>query len=447
MVNKRNCFVHMELINLNISGFANIENIDIDLGKLNALVALNNYGKSNVLAGIDFGIDFIKQPTSVKNRMMAFRPVIPINRYIDKAPFAFEISLKTKFLNEEYLIVYGFSFEWIKNEKEKGQRIKEEFLRLKPNKNDSKYKTVLSRNSNETLYMSSATGRCDKKLKVLKNELAVNKLLNFDDLFYWEVIKTINDLSVAQVDTLQNPDGIFRSIIIKKKDEDVVKNDYSVSLSDTSDAGFFIYSLMKRNPAFYEMFKDSVKTLLPNIEDFEPVEIDLKKSVKFKNESAKLPVDFPEKIYDIRVKEVNNNQQTSIDRLSSGSQKLFYVLALTIAAEINRTPLITFEELENSIHPGLLQRLLIIIDGLTEHTKVILSSHSPYLIQYLDINQIKIGIPNSKGLAMFKEIKKSKFVKVVNIAEEEGISVGDVIFDKMIESANGESEMLNELCK
>jgi len=437
----------MELKNINFSGFANIESFEIELGKLNALVALNNYGKSNVLAAIEFGIDFIIQPLSVKNRMMAFRPVIPINSHIDKLPFSFEVVINTNFQNDEHSVVYGFSFEWIKNEKGKGQKIKDEYLRIKSNKADSKYKTLLNRTLEETLYLSSSTGRCDKKLKVQKNELAINKLLNFDDLFYWDIVKTINSLSVAQVDTLQNPDGIFKSIIIKEKEDDLVKNDYSVSLADTSNAGFFIYSLMKQNPSTYELFKDSVKTLLPSIEDFEPIEIDLKSRIKFKNEKPKLPLDFPEKIYDIRVKEKNNNQQTSIDKLSSGSQKLFYVLALTIAAEHNKTPLITFEELENSIHPGLLQKLLIIIDGLTDKTKVLLSSHSPYLIQYLDINKIKIGLPNSKGLSVFKEIKKTKFTKIINIAEEEGISVGDVIFDKMIECADGESEMLNELCK
>lgn len=436
----------MELNKFKISGFANIKNLEMNLGKLNALVALNNYGKSNVIAAIDFGIDFIKRPVNVKNRMMAYRPVIPININIDKEPFSFELSLDALFQNEIHNIIYGFSFEWIKNDKKKGQKIKNEYLRIKSAKSDSKFRTFINRNLEKTLYLSSVTGRCDKQLKIQKNELAINKLLSYDDLFYWEIIKIINDLSVVQIDTLQDPNGIFRNIVIKERDENIVKTDYSLSISDTSNAGFFIYSLMKQNPSMYEMFRDSVKNLLPSIDDFEPIEIDLKKSISFKNEKDKLPLDFPEKIYDIRVKEINNNQQTSIDRLSSGSQRIFYILALTIAAEINKTPLITFEELENSIHPGLLQRLLIIIDGLTDYTKVILSSHSPYLIQYLDIEKIKIGLPNSKGLAMFKEIKKSKFNKVNGIAEEEGISVGDLIFDKMIECANADSELLNELC-
>jgi predicted ATPase len=197
-----------------------------------------------------------------------------------------------------------------------------------------------------------------------------------------------------------------------------------------------------------QLFKDAVMTLLPSLEDFEPVEIDLKEKFSFNNddEKLKLPLDFPEKIYDIRVKEKNNNQQTSITSLSSGSQKIFYVVSVAIAAEINKVPLITYEELENSIHPGLLQKLLIILDNLLEHSKILLSSHSPYLIQYLDFSNIKIGTPNEKGLAIFKQLRKTKFNKLLLLAEDENISVGDLIFEKMIECQSSENDFFNEMC-
>lgn len=159
-----------------------------------------------------------------------------------------------------------------------------------------------------------------------------------------------------------------------------------------------------------------------------------------------MPLNISEKIYDISVKQIHNNQQTSINLLSSGSQKLFYIIALTIAVEINQKAIITYEELENSIHPGLLQQLLIIIDGLINNTKAIFTSNSPHLIQYLDIGRIKIGLPNSKGLAIFKEIEKSKSAKILNISADEGVSVGEVIFDKILEDHNGDSELLNAVC-
>lgn len=425
-----------------VGGFANIDSVELNIGKFNALVALNNYGKSNVISAIDFGLDFIKEQSSFKNDMMAYKPVIPINKNIDNKAYTFQIEFTTMFSKEAHTVSYEFSFDWIKNDKTKGQRVKEEVLKIKANRPEAKFKTLINRNLKDTLYMSSQTGRCDKPLNLQKDELAVNKLKNFDDLFYLSIIHEINTLSVIQVDTLQDPNKLFRRISPK-----IVKTDYSLSVPDSHNVAFFIYSLKQKRPDLFELFKDSVISLLPGIEDFEPIEIDLKKNTNFKEEKGKIPLHFPEMLYDLRVKELNNNQQTDIASLSSGSQKLFYVLALTLSAEINHVALITFEELENSIHPGLLQKLLMILDGHIENTKIILTSHSPHLIQYLDIDKIKIGIPNPKGLANFMDVKKSKFKKIVAMAEEEGVSVGDFIFDKMIECANGESDMLKELCK
>jgi predicted ATPase len=425
-----------------IDGFANIDSVELNIEKFNALVALNNYGKSNVIFGIYFGVSFIKEQSSVKNDMMAYKPVIPINKNIDNKSFKFQIDFITMFSNEEYIVSYKYSFDWIKNITTKGQRIKEEVLRVKANRPEAKFKKLISRNLKDTFYMSSQTGRCDKSINVQKDELAVNKLKNFDDLFYLSVLNEINKLTVIQVDTLQDPDKLFRRIR-----PEIIKTDYSLAVPESYNVAFFIYSLKQQRSDLFELFKDSIISLLPGLEDFEPVEIDLKKNTILKGEKGNLPLDFPEKLYDIRVKEINNNQQTDITRLSSGSQKLFYVLALTLSAEINNVSLVTFEELENSIHPGLLQKLLMILDGLIENTKIILTSHSPYLIQYLDIDKIKIGIPNSKGLANFNDVKKSRFKRIVSMAEEEGVSVGDFIFDKMIECSNGESQILDDLCK
>lgn len=431
----------MKIIDVVVGGFKNVEKSELSLDKFNALVALNNYGKSNVVDAIEFGFDFINAPLEKKSKFMAFRSLIPINKHIDDLPYSFEITFEYKIEKKVSIVNYGFSFDWVKNNK-KGQKIKEEFLKVKSDKKDKKYTTYLKRNTRESFYLTSLTGRCDKPIKVKKNELVINKLLSFDDLFYLEIVDKINSLSIPYIDTLQNPDKLFRRIASK-----IVRTGYSLDLPENYDVAYFIYSLKKMKPNLYEVFEDSIKSLLEGIDDFEPVEIDFKKEVKFEGEADDLPLDFPDKLYDIRVKETNNNQQSNIGSLSSGSQKMFYILAYTIAAELNKIPLISFEELENSIHPGLLQRLLIILDGLTENTKIITTSHSPYLIQYLDLSKIKVGVPNDKGLAIFKEIKKTKFNKLQNMAEDEGISVGDLIFDKIIECSNGDYELLNEMCE
>lgn len=435
----------MDITKLKIGGFANIEQIELDLGKFNALIALNNYGKSNVLKAIFFGFDFIKQTPNVRDKMMSFLKAIPINSYTASLPFTFEIFFNTKVGNDLLEVNYGFSFDWTKDDASKGNRIREEFLKMRSLKEGSKAKTYIKRNLKGSFYLSSPTGRCDKAIKISKNELILKKLTYFDNLFYLDIVEKVNNLSMAKVETLKDPDSLFSKIEIVDG-APVIQSDFSLSMVDAKNPGLFIYSLKKNDPKKYELLKDSLKSLLPNLENFEPIEIDIKKSFEEKKRTENLPFSFPEKIYDIKVKERNNNQETSIKYLSSGSQRLFFILASAIAAEHNKISLISFEELENSIHPGLLQKLLIVLDGLANSTKVIFSSHSPYLIQYLDPNNIKIGLPNSKSLCIFKGLKSNCFNKLVNIAIEEGMSPGDLIFDKMIQATEEDCEFLKGIC-
>ena len=51
-----------------IDGFKNLSNVKISFDNITALVALNNFGKSNVLSGIDFGLAFIKLQLKIKRK-------------------------------------------------------------------------------------------------------------------------------------------------------------------------------------------------------------------------------------------------------------------------------------------------------------------------------------------------------------------------------------------
>lgn len=437
---KRNYLEQINILRIRIGGFANIESVQLELNKLNALVGLNNYGKSNVIAGISFAFSFLRFPAEVKTMLMAERQNIPINKAIDDIPFSFEISYEGFIDGEIFNVVYGYSFKWIRNNKSRGQKVVKEYLNVKGN--SGKYKAYLNRDLNEAFYLPSPTGRCDKKLQIKENELAINKLRNFDELFYSGIIESINILYIRGINTLSNPDTLLIGMRPK-----IVRNDYSLELPIADDTNFFIYSLKKKDKNWYKIFEDSIKSLLPSIEFFRPVEVNIKDEVLSRKESGKLPLDFPERMYNITVKEYNNNQSSVASALSSGSKKIIYMIAMVIAAEINNIPLLTFEEIENSIHPGLLQKLLLILDGIAENTKILVTSHSPHLVQYLNANQIMIGLPNSQGLAVFRQIKETKFKKLVKMAQEEGVSTGDLIFDKMIEFSNGDSKLLNDLCE
>ena len=101
----------MKLNKIKISGIFNLKDVEISLDDLSALIAPNNYGKSNVLRAIDFGVFFMEASLKRKLSLMRNRSLIPINTALEGTPFSFE--LEGEFSNGEktFSFVYGYSFE------------------------------------------------------------------------------------------------------------------------------------------------------------------------------------------------------------------------------------------------------------------------------------------------------------------------------------------------
>jgi AAA15 family ATPase/GTPase len=428
----------MVIDKIKIAGIMNLEEISISLRDFNALIAPNNYGKTNVLNAIGFGIEFMEASFKRKSSLMKLRSLIPINNRLEGKPFIYEIEGVLDRKGRTWNFVYGYSFEWAKTiQEDAGACIVAEYLRLKSDE-DLKYKSYINRTeTGNALYLASPTGRCSKQLLVADNVLALNKLANFDDLFYVDIIRELNRIDVRMINTLDNPDGYFNMIT---PDEDV--NELSLDFPREGKIGFYINSLKAKSKEKYDLLKNTVVDLLPNMEDFKPVQINLKKDVEH-DENKVLPFRLPEIFYDVQVKEYYNNQYTSINRISTGCKKILYILTMVIAANINKIPLLLLEELENSVHPRLLQNLLASIRTLAGDTKIITTSHSPYLIKYLDPRQIKLGVPSADGIADFRGLKSTKIGKLLRNASAEEVSLGEYLFEMMLDMDDNK-ELSNE---
>ena len=115
-----------------IDGFKNLSNVKIVFDNITALVALNNFGKSNVLSAIDFGIAFIKANVEDKLLMMANSNLIPMNTAMLGRNYKYEMEVSTEVDSAEYMVQYGFEFEW-RDSVDKEPRIICESLRVKLN--------------------------------------------------------------------------------------------------------------------------------------------------------------------------------------------------------------------------------------------------------------------------------------------------------------------------
>lgn len=409
---------------ITIKGFRNIDVMSIKLQGITSLLAPNNYGKSNAMDAVLFGFQFIKNLPKNKLKMMGDQSCISINKGIAGKPFVFE---EEGSIDENTDFKYGFSFDWKRNrnndkEEEFEGRIVSEYLKIRNNNGEKpKYTKLIDRISgNKAKYTPSPTGRCDKDLLIESNELALNKLYNYDDLFYHNYIEIIKDFKVRRIDTLSDPEDIFAPRLMVK--------DGKQSFMLGSGLAQYLYELKQKDKDYFELLVSAITNLIPTIETFDPVVIN-KLDLKIDDDA---PFELPDQ-YDVIVKEKYNNQQTRFQYLSTGSMKLLNLLTKVVKAQKDGVQLLLVEELENSIHPRLLQSLLSIIDDFLGETKLLFTSHSPNLAKYLSAPQLYIGLPSEKGYVDFRTLKATKVSRVLKIAAAGEISLGEYLFDLMLD--------------
>lgn len=422
----------MKIEKIKVNGFKNIKDSQFTLGKITSLLSLNNYGKSNVIKGISFGLEFIHQTTIARSNMMSDKLYIPKCSNIHKNIFEFEIEFSMIIESVTYFVLYKYSFLWIQSSKSKVENTIQEYLSIKENAKN-KYSSYIKRNGNIAYYKSSKTGRCDKPTNINYNELVVDKLKAIDGLFYLNILEQIYTFSMyidRHFDSIESYG--FLPFENKELNELAISPDKSIPR--------VLYMLKKDHPDKYLLIINAFMDLFPSIEDIIVREVDI--SNKTKKEDLKYESEtYFDKLYYIAVKVKKIKQFLLFNSMSDGSKRILLLFTFFVLAQINKTSIIAIEEPENSLHPGLLQKFLIAVNNFIDDTNIIFSSHSPYLINYMNAVNVYIGMPRDDGIASFKGIKESCVKKLENDADKFDMNIGDYLFDLM----SGTSEDLEVL--
>ncbi len=412
-----------------VDGYCNIDKTTIDLQKQTALLATNNYGKSNLLDAIDFGCLFIRESQANKKAMMQFAPAISINDKLAGEPFSFEVE---GHIDDTTLYKYGYSFIW-RAESERGVSeawICREFLKIKKTTGvHPEYSNYIIRDgATDAKYLSSEKGRCSTRIAIDRNALVLNKLANFDNLFCINIIRELNNLVILNIDTLDNPAKHFDFSIGN------LNGRATIHIGDGLPQ--FLFSLKKNNPDKYEYLKSAIMSLVPTLEEFDPVPVKIGELPDNQNLPYKIPTE-----YDVIVKDKYNNQPTRFAYLSTGCMKLVHILSAIVLAKEKGAQLVLIEELENSVHPKLLRSLLSIIEDMCEDVKVLFTSHSPQLAQFLSPKQLYVGLPNCDGVVDFRTVKANKVDKMLTVANEMNLSLGEYLF-MLMEDMEGDNDLI-----
>lgn len=436
----------MKINSIMVGGFKNLITTRLELDGICAIISPNNYGKSNLLEAIDFGFDFIHESRKGRKNMMGWIRGIPLCSALQNSEYRFEIEFEDESLKEYRYVRYGFSFKWHRDD-DMGDCITDEWLETRES-TSVRYTSYLKRK--EGKYRKSKNTTAYRKIELDELQLAIDALGLIEDIEIADVINTIHKIVFRVCSSLDSRDRYQPSPL-----EYVGDQEGTIRFDDT-DVPKALYRLKNKAPDLYGLFEESLSVLFPeftsiNLNEYTLTDKMLEQQMTVTVANKKLsdeeiekeiPFKIREHIYRLFVKCDYMNQPLSMANMSTGTKRVIWLLANAYIANYMGAGIVGIEEIETSIHPKMMRQLLEIITEALGDTPLILSSHSPYLVQYLKPDKIYVGVPNNQGVAEFRRIQKNKMKVIISNARDMGLSVGEYLFE-LLSGDSDSYEMLD----
>jgi AAA15 family ATPase/GTPase len=446
----------VKIIAIRINGFKNVRDTHLDFSDnpIIVLLAPNNYGKTNLLQGIQEGFGLIrKQGTEVVDyiRNRSYVDKFPSSK--DVLPFTFEVEF-LKRTTEEWSDERQYHYKVVidgnitnPDDSKSAKGITTEFLKYSVLHRDEESKVIKS--SPITLFerdhedSSVAKFPClhgNRRADIKHSSLDKDDKGNEDNRLYpaeWYLFlhklgnmaiingNEKNDTELTVV--LKEIAGVLTSLTRENigmiiADED---SDYRSPVKLAREA----QSLKLENETEYRHFEESFCNMFPQYKKFSLLQVS----------SERFELLF-------------EGQHTHEDAmtLSYGTRRAFKLLSQICA---NKTPLVCLEELETGLHPSLYRNVLDAFlksvdeklynrrNASTHSNKkrknepmLIISSHAPTLVNRLDndLNAVYIGLQSlcENSLASFKHLNEKGKKEIIKMIKKNkgALGAGDIIF-------------------
>lgn len=423
----------MKIKRITVGNYKNIALTTLDLSKMISLVSPNNYGKSNLLEAIQFGLDFITDAAKSRKLKMRMRRGIPLISALADKNYSFIIEFDEPALEEYRFVKYGFSFSWY-NDQGTGARIIDETIEIRATES-VKYTTYLKRN--EGKYRASKSTSAFRKLELADDALAIDAIGMIKDVEIAAAINAIKGINYRVCDSLELDDS-FRP------------NPIEIEIGDNitfgnEDIPWTLAMLREKREDLYNLFVETVYDLFP---EFKSIELQILTAQEKEtqesqtqeivlsqgeggNTEIKIPYHIRNELFRLIINSKYLNQPISMELMSTGTKRIFWLITNAVIAGYRQISLMGVDEIETSIHPRMIRGLLEALSDILEDTSLIVTSHSPFLINYLKPEAIYVGIPNVDGSACFKRIQNKKIKTLVNTVRKMDMSIGEYLFELM----------------
>jgi len=385
----------MKLKQIRVDGYKNLINCVVNLGDFNVLVGPNNSGKSNLLEALQilwpmcFGDEKLRKDMlkGFTPRFTADSSICHLQHHRNKpmtVGVAFEVTVDQKL----WIVDYEVKVRCDEEEKKDGYFVWEKLTAKEPYRRGPSRKYIW---------------REDKHLAVMGNKhkiardnsslLAINSLypdyegLNIELERFVEAISWLGFSKIFAI----SPTALRLSI-----DDEKPIRDIRVSSFDLS----FVLDNIKEEGKYYTLFKES----LCDIMDLEDIKFEVQVKQHSLNGTAIKEATKRTRYFLVKRK---GDDYSLVEEYSDGT---FVVAAILEAlfSEEDRGPVLCLEELENCLHPAALEKLLRFLQDHSDKWPVLITTHSPYILNGVNPEDVNVAIVDETGATHFKKIHNTK---------------------------------------
>lgn len=390
----------MKLKQIRVDGYKNLINCVVDLGDFNVLVGPNNSGKSNllealhVLGSISFG-----GPEDKKRILggLTLRPSVGLSsshltEHKDK-PITIGVTFEEVVNEILWKADYDVKIRCSHSEDEKGT-IVSEILTAKRHGKSGPATKYISRK--EGLFsIRTGSGR-PKEHRITQDNSCLSALpslypeakeLPQELVQFYTAIKWLARAPIF---------ALSPSELRRQMDKDASIGSFWVS---GFDIGLVLDSI-KEEGVYYDLFRESICDIMA-LESVN-LHVDVKKTPSKKKEG-----NGAEKRMRYVLVERRGDRESLIEEYSDGTLVIAAILA-ALCYKKRMGPVLCLEELETCLHPAALEKLLRFLQDHSDRWPVLITTHSPYLLNAVNPEDVNVAIVDDTGATHFEKVHNTK---------------------------------------
>lgn len=387
----------MKLKQIRVDGYKNLINCAVNLGDFNVLVGPNNCGKTNLLEAVQmlFPICWGTE----KLRRDVFLGLTP--RFIGSSvchlanyksrPLTLGVSFETTVQRKHWEVDYEVTIQCTETNEGKTKHdigFRKEILAAKPISQTGPVTKYIQRSAESPgrFTISAASG---KKLerKIGKNKSVIDAI---ETIFpeYEGLSKVVSSLILDLLDIAGSdvfavsPDGLRNAI---NKEEEIG------GLRVASFDLLYAIDEIHKNKKLYKLFKESMCDIL-NLDD---VHFEASYTKKGRKRVRALAI------------KTQGSDYADVAEYSDGTLVVAAILAALFSKK-RHGPMLFVEELENCLHPSALEKLVRFLQDYAHRRPVLITTHSPYLLNCVNPEDVNVAIVDEKGAAHFEKVHNTK---------------------------------------